>query len=272
LTHYTFFDVVKQLGNDATAFSSSLGVAVGTYSYLTLMVLCIFLVPIGETIALAVMWFKPMTDKQRLRLTNLIQIIESWQYSDVWLLALVFTNWQIRVMTARTYRGFCAAFNLEPVLAEGLRAGVIPEQDANCFRIDPKIEIGFLILFCGSFFLSCLNSFVVGANVQYMLNKEEEKNKYISSLASQHEKSKKGIETGTIYDVDKDDYEGDIPNTKKKETILTIVPPPIVFSDYFSWLLREGGAVELTYFSDHEQAESQELSSDTPRTKEDASV
>ena len=53
----------------------------------------VLLVPIFQAAALVYQWFKPMDDKQRRKLSTVIEILGAWQYSEVFILAIVVSAW-----------------------------------------------------------------------------------------------------------------------------------------------------------------------------------
>jgi len=53
---------------------------VGLGTLVSLLVITVFLVPLGQAATLFPEWFLPMTKKQRLRNTVLNEILSAWQY------------------------------------------------------------------------------------------------------------------------------------------------------------------------------------------------
>jgi Paraquat-inducible protein A len=68
---------------------------VGLGSLSTLLFLSVLLVPVLQLGALIVQWFMPLRPKQRRRLSIVLEILQAWQYAEVYLLSLLVGSWQL---------------------------------------------------------------------------------------------------------------------------------------------------------------------------------
>lgn len=60
-----------------------------------LMIFSVLIVPIVQSTALMVQWFTPMAKKRRHRLSVFLEILHAWQYTEVYLLAILVGAWQL---------------------------------------------------------------------------------------------------------------------------------------------------------------------------------
>merc|ERR1711937_669057 len=58
---------------------------VGLGSFSAIFVLTVLLVPIFQSLALVGQWFVPMTIKQRTTMSVLVEILQAWQYAEVYI-------------------------------------------------------------------------------------------------------------------------------------------------------------------------------------------
>jgi len=102
--------------------------------------------------------------------------------------------------------------DLEATFSQLVSAGLLKEEDGQCFRVKSTLGAGFWIILAGSVFLAFFSSFVTKALAQFLLDKEEEKKK-------KEKISNEVVETsGTSID--------------------NIHPTPVLFSDSFRWMLK----------------------------------
>lgn len=68
---------------------------VGLGSLSVIMLLSVLVAPIAQSLVLLIQWFVPMTRKRRYRLMILLEILQAWQYAEVYLLAIIVGSWQL---------------------------------------------------------------------------------------------------------------------------------------------------------------------------------
>ena len=91
-THHSVFTVIKLLMEEAR-FLDTAGDYIGLGTLSVLMVLCVLLVPIVQSLALLRQWFSPSTRKELARISIFIEILQAWQYAEVYLLAVFVASW-----------------------------------------------------------------------------------------------------------------------------------------------------------------------------------
>ena len=68
---------------------------VGLGSLAVIMLLSVLFAPIAQSMVLLIQWFVPLTRKRRFRLMILLEILQAWQYAEVYLLAIIVGSWQL---------------------------------------------------------------------------------------------------------------------------------------------------------------------------------
>jgi hypothetical protein len=66
---------------------------VGLGSLAALLFLSVLIVPVVQGGVLLYQWFRPMTRKTRGRIAVLVEILQAWQYAEVFLLAMIIASW-----------------------------------------------------------------------------------------------------------------------------------------------------------------------------------
>lgn len=98
---------------------------------------------------------------------------------------------------------------------------VIDQSDAQCFRVQSDIEIGFYFIAAATLLLAFVNTFIKRAADQYLHDKTE-----VPSLQQ---------------------HDGDVNKTAVAEKVRgQIAPPPMLFSDRFRWFLIRQDSVAPT--------------------------
>ena len=91
-TSHSLFSVIGMLFDQA-AFTGQPADFVGLSSLSTLMILSVLLVPLLQVATLVFQWFKPLEDRRRHRIAVAVEILQAWQYLEVYLLAVVIASW-----------------------------------------------------------------------------------------------------------------------------------------------------------------------------------
>jgi Paraquat-inducible protein A len=93
-TNYSVFTTIKLLFGQARLTGGAADY-IGLGSLSVLLVLTVLIVPVVQSLALLVQWFVPLTRKRRYRLSVFLEILQAWQYTEVYLLAILVASWQI---------------------------------------------------------------------------------------------------------------------------------------------------------------------------------
>jgi len=224
--YHSVFTVIKLLFDQAD-FLKVLKNYVGLTSFSVIFTMTVLLVPVLQSLALAVNWFIPMTKKQRIRMSLLIEILQSWQYAEVYVIAIFVASWQLGPISSFMVNSYCGT--LDGFFSELVFYGILKTEDAQCFSIESLIEEGFFILVMGSILLALVNGIVGKATIQYFrdLNAVNRESKI--------QESRTNLES--LEQV----YEGEDNNPES-----TINAPPVLFTDTFRWLLEQNVTKEKT--------------------------
>lgn len=89
---HTIFTVVELFFEEAR-FLDTAGDYVGLGTLSALFVFTVLLVPLIQTFALLKQWFSPSTKEEKVRMSIIIEILQAWQYAEVYLIAIFVASW-----------------------------------------------------------------------------------------------------------------------------------------------------------------------------------
>lgn len=89
---FSLFTMVKTLFQQAD-FTNRAADYVGLGSLGGLMILTVLITPLIQTGVLLYMWLRPMTQKKKKRMIIVNEILQAWQYAEVYALAIIFGSW-----------------------------------------------------------------------------------------------------------------------------------------------------------------------------------
>ncbi len=216
--YHSVFTVIKLLFDEAK-FLDAAKDFIGLGSFSIIFLCTVLLVPIAQSVVLLWHWFVPMTMKQRTKMSVLVEILQAWQYAEVYIIAIFVASWQLGPISSFMVNEYCGS--LDGFFAELVFFGLLKTEDAQCFSIKSSIEKGFFILAVGAMLLSLMNAFVTMATTQYCRDYSRPKRLHqTQELGSTLEHADEGQEV-TADHLD-----------------LPIQPPPVLFTDSFRWLLQ----------------------------------
>jgi Paraquat-inducible protein A len=178
-----------------------------------LFVMTVVFVPIAIAVLLVVQWLKPMTASKRELTEIIIETLGSWQYIEVYILAVIVGSWQIGELSTYLLESYCE--DIGGFLSQLVYYGIIEPIDAQCYRVDATIKGGsyFYVVICALLFL--LMSFVGKAARQLRYFRESHMYAVLKSARA------------TYMDEE-----------PKKMSELKLKPVPILFTDQYRWLLQ----------------------------------
>jgi hypothetical protein len=91
-THHSVLTVIQLLFEEAR-FLDTAGDYIGLGTLSVTMVFSVLLVPIVQSLALLRQWFLPSTRKERARMSIFIEILQAWQYAEVYIIAVFVASW-----------------------------------------------------------------------------------------------------------------------------------------------------------------------------------
>ena len=68
-----------------------------------LFVLTVFLVPVMQIATLAFHWFAPLAPKRRKKVALILEILQAWQYVEVYILAIIIESWYVFRKLSQTF-------------------------------------------------------------------------------------------------------------------------------------------------------------------------
>jgi Paraquat-inducible protein A len=93
-SEYSVFSTVKSI-LDQARLTGNVTDYIGLGSLSALIIFSVLLVPILQVLVLLVHWFSSLTRKRRFRLSVVLEILQAWQYMEVFLLAILIGSWQL---------------------------------------------------------------------------------------------------------------------------------------------------------------------------------
>mmetsp|Transcript_47141 Transcript_47141/g.56724 ORF Transcript_47141/g.56724 Transcript_47141/m.56724 type:complete len:1605 (-) Transcript_47141:26-4840(-) len=162
--YYSVFSIINALWNQALFLDTS-NHYIGHAVIIIVFVVTGFIVPIFQIFTLLVMWFIPLKNSRRNQLHVFNEILEAWQYLQVFLLALIVACWQLGQMSEYLLNGYCKPLN--DIFNTMAYYQLLSISDAQCLYLKATLEPGALALFIGSMMLNILNHFVMHATMQH---------------------------------------------------------------------------------------------------------
>ena len=222
-TDHSIFTLVALLIEEAK-FLGNAGSYIGLGVLSFLFLFTVMIVPMLQSISLMFQWFYPMTMIQRTRMSITNEILQAWQYIEVYLIALFVACWQLGPVSQWMFGTYCEGFN--GFFAQMVQYGLIDKEDAQCFSVQGYIEPGSIILAAGAIILIFVNTLVNKAVMQYFFDKKVELEKELLPEVTADEESN-----------EKQLYK----NSSSSPSTTTIRPVPVMFTDTFRWFLHRGG-------------------------------
>lgn len=175
----------------------------------------LLIVPVIQIITLVFLWVFPITGKRRKKVAVFLEILQAWQYVEVYILGIVIMSWQLGNISKLLLNRYCESIN--DILIQLASYGLIDNQDAQCFEMVASITSGAYLLVPFVLGLALLNTYVVKAYVQYLQEKKHE-------AEAVTEEDKLRAFDRTTWD-------------NRMDALENIRPVPVVFTDLFRWTL-----------------------------------
>jgi hypothetical protein len=142
----------------------------GLGSLATILIFSVFLCPLLSIFALLRQWFVSMTKAGHEKNLVAIEILQAWQYMEVYVISIIVGSWQLGPISEVMINEYCGSLN--GFFAEMTYYGLLDAEDAQCFRIRGQLEEASYILVITSFILAFMISFVTKAVVQQRKDQE----------------------------------------------------------------------------------------------------
>lgn len=93
-TSYSVISTIQLLFDQARLTGTAADyIGLGSLSFILLV--SVLVAPLVQSFMLLVQWFVPLTRKRRYRLMILLEVLQAWQYAEVYLLAIIVGSWQL---------------------------------------------------------------------------------------------------------------------------------------------------------------------------------
>lgn len=237
----SLFDLVSLL-MDQARFVGELRDYLGLGMLSALLVITVLLVPLAQAATLLYQWFVPMDGRKRNKVSIAIEILQAWQYAEVYVISVIVATWQLGPLSTFMINSYCGSF--QDAFNMLAYFNILDSDDAQCFRVDATIESGSYILVLAAILLALLNTLVMNAAKQYFRDRDEVisqaelKAQMISQMEARPHKNIKAIDdddesmgNNSEGEMASEYWEG------RKDTEEYIKPVPVLFTDKFRWLL-----------------------------------
>ena len=91
-SEYSVFTIISLLFDQAN-FTGLVGDYLGLGSLAGLLILSVLIVPIAQSFVLLYIWFAPMGNRRRKRLAITVEVLQAWQYAEVYLMSVIVASW-----------------------------------------------------------------------------------------------------------------------------------------------------------------------------------
>jgi len=228
--NHSVFSVIKLLFDQAS-FLGTAGDYIGLIVLSLLFVSTILFIPIVSGFMLLRQWLSNSTKKQKQKVAVRLEILQAWQYLEVYLVALFISSWQLGKVSDFMVNSYCE--NLEDMFAQMVYYGVLKEEDAQCFGVTSRIGPNAFVLLAGAISLAFLNSFVCKAFVQYLYDGNPSELRFKGNDDSTDSSQSNGEDEATDTTVD-----------------TNIHQVPVLFTDTFRWMLKSSNSGDKSPYDD----------------------
>jgi len=230
---YSVFDIVNLLSSQSKLLGkASDSVGMGILS--SLLILSVFIVPIIQATLLLRRWFMPLTGKSQTQSFVTLEILDAWQYIEVYILSVIVAAWQLGGVSEFMINSFCDS--LGDTFASLAYYGIVPEEDAQCFRVNARVQSGLWVLLTASIILAMMNRFISKAASQQERDEKMKAEEVFNMM--QDQKSRNLYCPSDDSSVNDKKFEGDFQCEKINEQLASLIQPvPRLFTDYYRWFL-----------------------------------
>lgn len=156
-TSYSVFTMLKVMVEQA-GYTGVTSDYIGLGFLAFLFVSTVLLVPLAQIVFLLLIWLRPLHRKERNKYYVAIETLSAWQYSEVFILSLIITSWQLGKVSEFLINDNCEG--LKSTFDALVLYNVLEKTDAQCFRVEPSIKFATWLLTAGAIGLAVLNHFI----------------------------------------------------------------------------------------------------------------
>ena len=180
---HSVFTIAEML-MDQAEFLGGAGDYIGLGTMSTLLLFTVLLIPLIQTVALLFHWFNPMTRETRRKMEILLEMTQSWQYVEVYLIATVVASWQLGPISEFMINSYCGSLDETFDMLEYY--GILKEHDAQCFRVEASISSASYMLAASAILLALLNTYIRTASRQYFRDVENKSKNAIAPFVKEN--------------------------------------------------------------------------------------
>jgi len=228
---HSLFSIIGLL-LDQARFLQSVKYYIGLASMAVVIILTCFVVPLMQIILVLWLWFGSLTAKLRQRILVGIELLQAWQYVEVYIISVVIATWQFGSVSSFMVNEYCNA--LSDTLGALNYYGILKEEDAQCFYVQSRLKVAIYLLIVAALLLWLSTRFVTKAAAQKAKDDETAQNEKIADGNQDIWLADKEM---SFYDEKNSDY--------IKSTVEKIRPLSLMFTDEFSVFLTTVTAVKL---------------------------
>eukprot|EP00593_Proboscia_inermis_P014501 CAMPEP_0171325742 /NCGR_PEP_ID=MMETSP0816-20121228/117004_1 /TAXON_ID=420281 /ORGANISM="Proboscia inermis, Strain CCAP1064/1" /LENGTH=420 /DNA_ID=CAMNT_0011825005 /DNA_START=706 /DNA_END=1968 /DNA_ORIENTATION=- len=220
ITRHSLFTIV-QLMLDQAAYLDKAWNYIGLISLSALFIFSSLVAPLLQTVALIMMWYAPMKCERRKHIFFVIEILQAWQYVEVYLISIYIASWQMGDVSEFMINDYCKG--LGDFFSLMAFYGVLSTSDSQCFYAMASIEAGWYVLLIAAILLAVLTKFVVGAANEQMKDSEKvtiDDIKFVECEVNSELKEEFSV----------------TPCMKKDDLIKILRPLPVLFTERFSFM------------------------------------
>jgi len=214
ITTHSVTSIVAMLFQEAK-FLDTIGDYIGVGILGCLVATTVMVVPILQALVLCLQWFGLLAQKGRTRLSVINEVLQAWQYVEVYLIALFVASWQLGPVSQYMFNAYCGP--LDEFFAQMVLYGILKEVDAQCFSVQGSIDPGSIVLLAAAILLAFVNSVVTLANKQCL-----EEYHHTPSAAKEDNENIADAEIRRIPVVFTDAYRWFLVATESTETVRSI--------------------------------------------------
>jgi len=124
-TNFGIFSTVETLIKQAQTLRTTVDM-VGMIFIATFVLLTLLVIPIVQTCGHMYQWYKKMDQSQRGQLEFFIEILSSWQYIEVYIIAVMISSWQLSSTSEYLINSYCDG--LDEALKSWVNVGILKAE------------------------------------------------------------------------------------------------------------------------------------------------
>ncbi len=226
-TSYSVFDLSKMIMDEARYLNTASDIT-GLGCLASLLVICVFLVPLAQAASQCFQWFAPTNAEQRRKNFIVNECLAAWQYMEVYVLSIIISAWQLGGVSEFMINAYCDPLN--GTLNMLSNSGILKQEDAQCFRVDATVEAASWLLVAASILLYVFSHFINSASLQKVQDEDVPAERRFHSDRWANKSNQELVVSDTMDTTLNDIDEEDSASLERK---INISPVPSRFSDYY---------------------------------------